>query len=52
MSDLSEPIISLEALADRSKFLEKSDQERLEKSGKLYRSLGFLFGAMAAILVI
>ena len=51
-ADTEGVLASLEALADRSKVLEKSDQERLEKSGKLYRSLGFLFGAMAAILVI
>ena len=43
---------SLDALLERSQLLEKSAQDRLEKCGKLYRSLGLLFGAMAAILVI
>ena len=43
---------TLSVLEERSDLLEKQAQDRLEKCGKLYRSLGVLFGAMAGILVI
>ncbi|MBQ8960799.1 MAG: hypothetical protein IJ071_06225 [Ruminococcus sp.] len=51
-ADSESVLRSLEVLEERSRQLEMTAQDRLERCGRLYRSLGLLFGAMAGILVI
>ncbi|MDE6091821.1 MAG: stage III sporulation protein AB [Ruminococcus sp.] len=51
-SDIEGQIVSINALEEMAVTLEKKRSESYSQKGKLYRSVGMLFGVMVGILVI
>ncbi|MDE5771495.1 MAG: stage III sporulation protein AB, partial [Ruminococcus sp.] len=51
-SDIEGQIVSINALEETAVMLEKKRSESYSQKGRLYRSIGMLFGVMVGILVI
>lgn len=51
-SDIDGQLVSINALEETAVMLEKKHSEAYSQKGKLYRSVGMLFGVMVGILVI
>lgn len=51
-SDIEGQLVSIDALAENAAVLEKKYSEIYSQKGRLYRSVGMLFGIMAGILII
>lgn len=51
-SDIEGQTVSINALAESAEILEKKRLQAYQRKGKLYRSVGMLFGVMVGILVI
>ncbi|MDE5619727.1 MAG: stage III sporulation protein AB [Ruminococcus sp.] len=51
-SDIEGQLVSINALEETAVMLEKKRSEACSQKGKLYRSVGMLFGVMVGILVI
>lgn len=51
-SDIDGQLVAIDALEETAVILEKKRSEAYSRKGKLYRSVGMLFGVMVGILVI
>lgn len=51
-SDIEGQLVSIEALTENAVILEKKHSEIYAQKGKLYRSVGMLFGIMIGIIII
>ena len=51
-SDIEGQLVSMEALTENAVILEKKHSEIYSQKGKLYRSVGMLFGVMIGIIII
>lgn len=51
-SDIEGQLVSMEALTESAVILEKKHSEIYSQKGRLYRSIGMLFGVMVGIIII
>ena len=51
-SDIEGQLVAIGAIAENAEILEKKYSEMYSQKGRLYRSVGMLFGVMVGILII